>query len=157
MFCCIWWPAGFMVARLVVNNMFGLWWNTVGCSRPRRGRMCITAGGVPKARNLRMVGWGGSVLEEGERRSRWAAGVRPLRGRFSLVSLSAGFVRFALFTRGYGPSPPSATFALGCCFIPLRNIAHQCLCRMLCIYRVAHRHSFCVRGVAFDVVCSLPR
>lgn len=23
MFCCIWWPAGFMVARLVVNNM--LW------------------------------------------------------------------------------------------------------------------------------------
>ncbi len=54
---CIWWPAGFMVARLVVNNM--LWavmeHSGVG-SRPRRGRMCITAGGVPKARNLRMVG-----------------------------------------------------------------------------------------------------
>ena len=53
------------------------------------------------------------------RRLGWAAGVRPLRGRFSLVSLSAGFDRFALFTRGYRPSPPSATFALDCCFIPL--------------------------------------
>ena len=63
MFCCIWWPAGFMVARLVVNNMLGCdgtqWGSGVrvaGAYRPRRGRMCITAGGVPKARNLRMVG-----------------------------------------------------------------------------------------------------
>ncbi len=23
MFCYMWWPAGFMVARLVVNNMLG--------------------------------------------------------------------------------------------------------------------------------------
>ena len=60
MFCCIWWPAGFMVARLVVNNMLGCDGTQWGVgSRPRRGRMCITAGGVPKARNLRMVGWWG--------------------------------------------------------------------------------------------------
>ena len=154
----------------------------VGVYRPRRGRMCITAGGVPKARNLRMVGcesasskranvgrvgllvfalfedasalfrypqvsfaslsspavmdlrrlrrrlgWAAGVrplrgrfslvcypqvsfaslsspavmdLRRLRRRLRWAAGVRPLRGRFSLVLLSAGYVRFALFTRG---------------------------------------------------------
>ena len=96
-----------------ISELSHLWYG-ISSRRPRRGRISITAGWAAEGSEAcGPKNDGKIVLEEGEHRGFLHSLL--VFALFEDVMLSccetAGYVRFALFTSGYGYSPPSATLA----------------------------------------------